>query len=155
MEFPVQVSSVYERQKLAADFFVVSERAENRACGHHGVLLFNAAHHHAEMAAFHDNAHALGAGGVQNGRGDFLCKPFLDLQAPCEAIDYSCEFADAQNLAVRNVSYGATAVERQKMVFAHGVYLNVSEDDHVVRAACENCVVDDRARTLSHSASKE
>ncbi len=66
-------------QKFLAGDRVVVEATENGARSHNAVLLFDAAHHSAEMSALHYDADAFGLGVVHNGFG-YLCREsFLHL----------------------------------------------------------------------------
>ena len=48
---------IHERQELVARALVLAERTEHGAGGGAGVLLFDAAHHHAEVPGFADHPH--------------------------------------------------------------------------------------------------
>ena len=52
------------------------------ALGYRGrMLLFDAAHHHAEVARFNHHTHTLWRDGLLNRVGNLLRQPFLHLQA--------------------------------------------------------------------------
>ncbi len=49
---------IHQRQKFVARLFLRAENSQHGAGHGAGMLLFHAAHHHAEMARFADYAHA-------------------------------------------------------------------------------------------------
>ena len=140
------------REELLAHHLVRTEAAEHRARHHLGILLLHAAHHHAEVAALEDDAHALGLRRVLDGLGDLFREAFLDLEPPREAVHDARDLRDAEHLALRDVPHRAAAVERQHVVFAQRVDLDVPQHDHVVRARVEDGVAQDAARRLAVAA---
>ena len=87
------------------------------------------------MAAGQKALAANGTGGASF--GDFLRHALLDLQPARERIDDAGELGYAQHLALRDVPDRALAVERQHVVLAHRVELDVLQNHHVVRAGRE------------------
>src|SRR5579883_2515825 len=63
------------------------EDADHGRCHCGGVLLLDAAHHHAEVAGFDDHADALRRDDVLNGVGNLAGEAFLHLQAAGEDLD--------------------------------------------------------------------
>ena len=64
------------------------------------------------MMAFHDDADAFSVHLLFDVTGDLLRKPLLYLEAACETIDKTRQFADAKYLTARNIANVATTVER-------------------------------------------
>src|SRR5271169_3910532 len=69
-----------------------------------GILLFDAAHHHAEVAGFDDDADALRCDGFLDRVGNLAGEALLHLQAAREDLDEARDFAESDHLAVGNVS---------------------------------------------------
>jgi hypothetical protein len=68
-----------EREKFRTSSRVVLENAKQAGGFHHGILLFDAAHHHAKVFRFHDNGHAGWFKTFHERLGDLSGKIFLDL----------------------------------------------------------------------------
>ena len=142
------IGSFDERKELLAHLFVGAERSEHRGGDHLAVLLLDAAHHHAEMLRLDDDADALRLRLGHDGVCDLLCHALLNLQAAREHVDDAGELRDAEHLALRDVADRALAVERQHVVLAHRVELDVLQDHHVVRAGREVRAVHDGLHLL-------
>ena len=61
------------------------------------------------------------------------------------------DFAEADDLAVRDVGYVRLAEERQQVVLAHGVELDVLDDDHLVVVDVEEGFVEDGVDVHAYS----
>ncbi len=107
------------------------------------MLLFDAAHHHAEVLGLEDDGDALGVDGVGDGVGDLAGEALLHLQAAGEDVDEAGNFAEADDLAVGDVGDVGLAEEGQQMVLAQGEELDVLDDDHLVVVDVEEGVVED------------
>src|ERR1700735_4649689 len=92
-----------QRQEFGASFFFVAEGSEHRRSHRGGVLLFDAAHHHAEMAGFDDDADALRFDYFLNGLGDLGGEAFLNLEAAREQFDEAWNFAETDDASVGNI----------------------------------------------------
>jgi hypothetical protein len=75
--------------------------------------------------------------------GDLVRQPLLDLQAPREDLDEPRDLAEADHLPVREVGDVAAAEERQQVVLAQAVEVDVADDHHLV-------VVDGEQRVVEH-----
>jgi hypothetical protein len=62
--------------------------------------------------------------------GDLIGEPLLHLQAPAEDIDQARDLAEANHLRARNIRDMAPAEERQEMVLAEAVEVDVLDDHH-------------------------
>ena len=129
--------SLYERQELLPHLFVFPERPEDGRRRHLGILLLDAAHHHAEVLRLYDDANSLGAGLRHNSLRDLLGHALLYLEPARVHVDYARKLRDAEYLALRNVADRALAVERKHMVLAERIELDVLQYHHVVRAGGE------------------
>ncbi len=120
-------------------------------CAEHGagnglaVLLFDAAHLHAEVASFDDDADALRRNFFFDGLGDLACHAFLNLQATREHIYKARDFAESENFLAGQVSDVGFAEKRKDVVFAKAEEFDVLDDDHFVVAdaeggAVQNCI---------------
>ena len=67
-----------------------------------------------------------------NGLGDLRRQPFLHLQPPREHVDEPRNLAEADDLAVGNVGDVALAEERQQVMLAEAVEVDVPHDNHLV-----------------------
>src|SRR3982074_3812820 len=85
---------------------------------HGGVLLLDAAHHHAEMARLDHHEEFCGVVSVDAAERDVLGEALLELQAPREHVDHARELAHAEDFSVRDVADVAAAEERQPVVLA-------------------------------------
>ena len=93
--------------------------------------------------AFHDYAHALRVNFIFHIRRDLLSEAFLKLEPSGKTVHDACQFGDAIDFSLRNVSDVATTIKGQEMVFAKRIDLNVPHDDHVVAFFGENGITDD------------
>ena len=107
------------------------------------------------MLRLDDDADAFGARLGHDGVRDLLGHPLLDLEAAREHVDDARELGDAEDLPHRDVADGALAVERQQVMLAERVELDVLEDHHVIGVAREIGVVDDRLELLTVAARQE
>ena len=107
-------------------------------CAKHGTgdsergLLFNAAHHHAEVLGLEDDTDTQGVNCALNGFGDLASETLLHLEATGEDIDEACHLAEADDFALGQVGDVRAAEEGQHMVLAERVELNVADNDHLV-----------------------
>ena len=89
------------------------------------VLLLDAAHRHAEVRAFDDDGDAQGIDLLADGVGDLAGEPLLHLQPSREHVDESRDLAESDDAALRDVRDVALAEERQQMVLAEAVEVDV------------------------------
>jgi hypothetical protein len=85
---------VHQGQELVARGFAVAEGTQHGAGHGAGVLLLDAAHHHAEVASFADDANTQGIDAFLDALRHLLCQALLDLQAASEGIDNPRDFAE-------------------------------------------------------------
>ena len=125
-------SGADEGEELVAGLELCFEDAQHGRgdCG--GVLFFYTAHHHAEVFRLEDDGYSLRIDGFGNGIGDLTRQTLLHLKPAGEYIDEAWNFAEADDLAVRDVGYMRFAEEWQQVVLAHGIELDVLDDDHLV-----------------------
>src|ERR1700757_1631862 len=90
-------------EEFGAGFFRVAEAAQHRTGDGRGVLLFYAAHHHAEMARFDDHADALRLNNFLDGLGDLGGEALLNLQATREQFNEARNFAESDHTPIGNV----------------------------------------------------
>jgi len=122
---------------------VVVKAAEHGRRDHHGILLLDAPHHHAQVLGLHDDAHALRVDGVLEDARDLLGHAFLDLEPPRKALDHARELAHPVHLVLGDVADVALAEKRQHVMLADAVELDVLHDDHVVALFVEDGVLDE------------
>ena len=95
------------------------------------------------MRAFADHRDAGRVDGVANGLGDLVRHPLLDLQPPREHVDQARDLAEAHHAAVGDVGDVALAEERQQVVLAQTVVVDVAHDHHLVVIHGEQRAVED------------
>src|SRR5271165_4244022 len=96
------------------------------------MLLFDAAHHHAEVARFNDYAHAQRLNRLLNRLGDLHRQALLHLKPASEYFHQSRHLAQSDDLTFWYVCDVHFAEERQDMVLAKAEHLNVLYDHHLV-----------------------
>lgn len=101
------------------------------------------------MFCFNDDRDADGMKNAHDRVGYLRGEIFLDLQAPSEEIDDARELGKANHFSVRDVGHMRLADERQQMVFAHGIKLDVFHEDDLARVGCEDRIVDQLIEVLS------
>src|SRR4029077_6342861 len=87
---------------------------------------------YAQVAGFNHYAHALGIDSVLNRLRKLHSQTFLDLQTARKDVNKPGNFAQSQDLAIRNIGDMYFAKKRQQMVLAETEHLNVLNDDHFV-----------------------
>ena len=105
-------SGAYESEKLVAGLLVVAETAEHGAGDGLAVLLFDAAHLHAEVARFDDHADAFGTDLFLDGLGDLAGHALLNLQAAREHVYQASDLAEAEDALVRQIGHMGFAEKR-------------------------------------------
>ena len=78
--------------------------------------------------------------------GDLRREPLLHLQPAREHVDDARDLAEADHAAVRNVGDVALAEERQQVMLAQAVEVDVAHDHHLVILDGEERAVDARRR---------
>src|SRR5271165_3260103 len=96
------------------------------------MLLFDAAHHHAEVARFNDYAHAQRLNRLLNRLGDLHRQTLLHLKPARKDFYQPRHLAQTDYLAFWNIRNVHFAEERQDMVLAKAEHLNVLYDHHLV-----------------------
>src|SRR5262245_3088944 len=96
------------------------------------MLLFDATHHHAEMAGFNDHADALRIDGSLDGFSNLCGHALLNLQAARENLDQPGNLAESNNSSVRNIGDVHLAEEWQHVMLTQAEHLNVFDDHHLV-----------------------
>src|SRR5208283_2830748 len=91
-----------------------------------GILLLHATHDHAKVARLNDDADSLRLYLVHDGLGNLHGQALLHLQPPRKDIDDAGNLAEANHLAVGNVSDVATPEKREEVMFAHAEDFDVS-----------------------------
>ena len=119
-------------QKLVARGVGLVEAPKHGGGDHAGVLLFHAAHHHAQVPRLDDHADALGFEVVHQRAGDLVGQALLQLQTARVKIRQTRQLADAQDAALGDIADMAPAEKRQQVVLAEAEDLDILDDDHVV-----------------------
>jgi thymidine kinase len=135
--------SICQRQELLARPLIGPEQAPHRARDRLRVLLLDAAHHHAEMIRLDHDADAHRSKHLVERARNLLGEPLLHLQPTREDFDDSRQLAEAVDLAVRDVRDVRAAEERQHVVLAQRVQLDVAHHDHALVRLLEQRIADD------------
>ncbi len=100
------------------------------------------------MLGLDHHRNALGIGDLLNSLGDLASQVFLNLQTTGEHVDDARDLGQTDYLAGRDVGNMGLADERQHMVLAQRVQLDVLDDHHLVVVGVEQCAVDDLVQRL-------
>src|SRR4029077_5477353 len=100
------------------------------------------AHHHAQVARFDHHSHAGGLDRIHDHPGDLLGQALLQLRPPRVHVDQPGQLAYAEHPAAGDIADMAAAEERQHVVFAQAVDLDVPDDDHAAGLLREARAVD-------------
>src|ERR1700694_1509850 len=122
---------------------IVLENAQHAAGENAAVLLFDAAHLHAEMIGLDDDAHADGFQVLVQTLSDLRGHPLLHLEAPAVQLDQARQLAEADQPAARDVADMYPAEEGQQVMLAERVHLDVLDDDHVFVGLGEGGIAED------------
>ncbi len=95
------------------------------------------------MVGVADDHHALRSDDAPDFAAHLRCQALLHLQAAGEDIDKSRNLAESDNPSVRDVGDGNLAEERQDMVLAHRIELDVLDHDDTRSVVIEQCLMDD------------
>lgn len=144
-----------EGQEFVASLFVVAEGAEHGAGYGLAVLLFDAAHLHAEVAGFDDHAYALGSDFFLDGLRDLTGETLLDLQAAGEHVDQSRDLTEPDDALFRQVGDVGFAEKWKQVVFAEAEELDVLDDNHFVVGHAEGGAVQHVVHVLVIAAGQE
>src|SRR5262245_34749728 len=121
---------------------VVPERTQHGARDGKRVLFFHATHRHAQVRAFAHDGHTEWIDLLTNGLGNLVGHPLLDLQATSEHVDQSRNLAETNDVALRDVRHVTLTKERQDMVLAEAVEIDVLHDDHLAVVDREERIVE-------------
>src|SRR5687768_6971389 len=94
------------------------------------------------MRRFHHDRHAQRVDLRANGLRDLAGQPLLNLKPPAEDVDEPRNLAEANDFRARNVGDVALAEERQQVVLAQAVEIDVLHDHHLTVIDGEQGVVE-------------
>jgi len=100
------------------------------------------------MLGIDDHADSAGIQYFLDGIGNLPGQPFLNLEPPCVHIGDPRQLGNTDYFVVGDIPDMAFAEERQQMVLAQGINLDVSQDDHVSGFCLEDGIVHDLVQTL-------
>src|SRR6266699_3416610 len=121
-----------EAEELVARLWVFAERTSERRSDRLRVLLLHSTHHHAEVVRFDHDADSTWVHDPAETIGDLLRQPLLHLKPSRIDIYNARDLREPDDLPVRDVGHVRLAEERQHMVLAQRVELDVAHHDHVV-----------------------
>ena len=93
------------------------------------MLFFDSAHHHAEVPGFNHHRYATRLQGGFQCFQDLLSQSLLCLEPAREKVDDAGNFAEADHLFPRQVPNVYLPEEREEVMFAEGIELNIFEED--------------------------
>ena len=129
---PILEATARESEELLARSMIASEQPAYGTRDRLRVLLLDAAHHHAQVDGLDNDAHAVRLERVLDGLRDLLRQPLLHLKSACEDIHDPRELAQPHDPTVGDVRDVCLAEERQHVVLAERVHLDVLYQDHRV-----------------------
>src|SRR5262252_8716914 len=111
----LQASLPNQVHEFGTSFLPGSKRPEQRARDDHGVLLFYAAHPHAQMFRLDYDGDTQRIELVHNNRRNLIRHPLLNLKAPRIDVYQAGELGNADDLVMRDVGDVSLAEKRQQV----------------------------------------
>src|SRR5688572_23611829 len=136
------LACVGKSQKLIPRLRVVPEDTAKRRRYCLRVLLLNAPHHHAEVIRLDHNSHAERIENLADRLGDLVGQPLLHLETLRKDIHDSRQLGETDDSSVGDVCDVRLSVERQHVVLAERVQLDVAHHHHVFVRLLEQRVAD-------------
>lgn len=130
--FPLP-SHPYQRKELFAGFVLVEGAAEI-AGGGYASLLLHTTHLHAHVLCLNYDHNTLGMQCLLNCLTHLFCKALLQLKAVTEDIHHTGNLAQARHHTVGDVCHMHTSVEREHVMLAKRIEIDVLHYDHLVAA---------------------
>jgi hypothetical protein len=138
--------------ELLASLLVIPEHPVHGAGDDVGVLLLDAAHPHAEMLGLDHHPDALGLELLHEDIRELRGHPLLDLEAAREHVREARDLGDPDDLAARQIRDVDLPEERQEVMLAKRVEIDVLDDDHLGVLFGEERSIDDGFRVLGVTA---
>jgi hypothetical protein len=110
---------------------VIAERAQHGARDGERVLLLDTAHRHAEVRALHDHRDAQRIDLLADGLRNLVRHTLLDLEPPGEDFHQPRNLAETDHSLTRDVGDVAPAEEREQVMLAQTVEVDVLDDHHL------------------------
>ena len=123
---------------------VAFEITEHGACDHTGVMFLDASHYGAEVGRLEDHPDPARLNQVFKEGGNLVGHPFLDLEPAGKHFYQAWNLGEADHLRSGQVADVCIPKERNHMVFAHTVKLDVLYHDHLVVLDVEQRVIEQR-----------
>ena len=121
----------YQPHELTSGTLVLEEAAGERRGGCNGILLLHSAYLHAHVGSLYDNAHTQRMQGILDTVADLDGKPLLDLKTAGITLHHTGDLAESGDIAVGNIGHMGLSIERQQVMLAHGVQLNILDNHHL------------------------
>lgn len=106
------------------------------------VLLLNSAHHHAEVRRLDDHADSERRQNIVKRVRNLGGEPLLDLKSSRKDFDNSGEFAETDDTSVGDVRNVRSTEERQQVMLAEAVDVDIANDDHLGIGVGERSTID-------------
>src|SRR5712692_9221615 len=124
-------TAVHQSQEFVARLRVLEQCAAQGARYGLRVLLLDPAHHHAEVGRFDHHADAAGVEHLHERIGHLVGEALLYLQPAREHLDHARDLGKAHEPTVREIRHVRLAEERQQVVLAQRVDLDVAHAHEV------------------------
>src|SRR5207249_1426066 len=134
---------VHQPQEFVARLRVLQQGAPERARDGLGVLFLDAAHHHTEVVRLDHHPHAAGIEHLHQRVRHLVGEALLDLEPACEHLDDAWNLREADQAAVGQVRDVRPPEERQQVVLAQRVDLDVADAHQVLMPLAVQRVPDD------------
>ena len=146
---------LYQVEELVPGTCRCKKRPGESRCRSYSIGLLDAPDLHACMRGFDYDGDAERVQRPLDAVTDFDGQPLLDLEPSGVCLHDPGDFAEPGDLSVRDVSYVRLADERQHVMFAHGVKVNVLDKHHLLVFFIEYCGLYDFISILRVSLGKK
>src|SRR5438552_974891 len=137
-----RLGAAHQVEELGSGARVAAEGAEH-ARGHHvAARRLDPPHLHAQVARLHDDTDTPGGERLVERLGDLPGQLLLELQAVREDLDEARDLAQTDDLAIWQITHVDVPEERQHVVLAQTVEVDVLDHDHLVVVLVEDRVGD-------------
>src|SRR6266550_3953257 len=125
-------TAVYQPQEFVPGLRILQQRAPQGARDRLGVLLLDAAHHHAEMVRLDHDTHTARLEYVHERVRHLVGESLLHLEPAGKHLDHAWDLGETDQAAVRQVGDVRPTEERQQVVLAQRVDLDVAHAHQVL-----------------------
>lgn len=124
--------SVNYAEELRSSLGVLLKAPPHRTCRRTCPNLLYTPHDHAKVAALHHHSDTQWVHCLHNCISNLSRQPFLHLKAPRKHLSYSCQLRQPNNFTIRNVSNVHLSSERNHVMLAKRVNVDIPYHDHLL-----------------------